>query len=74
MANFQEFSVWEGIYQLERTDKVDAGVNGQGLANRQLANRTLYLKQSAPTFIIDSNANLRAWINNTAGNDYTSSL
>jgi hypothetical protein len=49
MANLAESQVWEnGIYQIERTDVVDAGVAGNGIANLQaklLANRTAYLKQ-----------------------------
>lgn len=48
MANLTETSVYEtGIYQLERTDIVDAGIGGNGVANTQaklLANRTKYLK------------------------------
>jgi hypothetical protein len=49
MANLAESPVWEnGVYQIERTDVVDAGVAGNGIANLQaklLANRTAYLKQ-----------------------------
>jgi len=49
MADLIETITYEaGIYQLERTDLVDAGVNGDGVANRQasqLANRTAWLKQ-----------------------------
>lgn len=48
MANLTETSTWEsGIYQVEKVDKWDAGTGGNGLANlreKQLANRTLYLK------------------------------
>ncbi len=48
MANLSESSTYEaGIYQLERTDAVDAGVGGAGVSNtqaKQLANRTKYLK------------------------------
>lgn len=47
MANLTETSTYEaGIYQLERTDAVDAGIGGNGVANlqaRQLANRTKWL-------------------------------
>jgi len=49
MADLVEVIQYEpGIYQLERTDLVDAGVDGDGIANRQgsqLANRTAWLKQ-----------------------------
>jgi hypothetical protein len=49
MANLAESPVWEnGVYQIERTDVVDAGVAGNGIANLQaklLANRTAFLKQ-----------------------------
>jgi hypothetical protein len=48
MANLTETSTWEsGIYQVEKVDKWDAGTGGNGVANlreKQLANRTLYLK------------------------------
>ncbi len=49
MANLPETPLtWEsGIYQLEVTDKVDAGIGGAGLSNlqaKQLANRTSFLK------------------------------
>jgi microcystin-dependent protein len=49
MANLSEIVQWEaGIYQLERTDPVDAGVGGAGVSNLQaklLANRTAWLKR-----------------------------
>ncbi len=49
MANLTEdgSSYEAGIYQLERSDAIDAGIGGNGLANIQgqyLANRTAYLK------------------------------
>ncbi|GAB4212681.1 MAG: hypothetical protein OHK0012_07390 [Synechococcales cyanobacterium] len=49
MADLIETISYEaGIYQLERTDLVDAGVDGSGVANvqaKQLANRTAWLKE-----------------------------
>lgn len=46
MANLPETPVWEeGIYQLETTDPVQGGPDGvDNLPNKQLANRTAYLK------------------------------
>lgn len=46
MANLREISVWEvGIYQLETSDPVMGGENGiDNRVPRQLANRTLWLK------------------------------
>jgi len=48
MANLTETPTYTaGIYQLERTDAVDAGTGGNGVSNAQalaLANRTAYLK------------------------------
>ena len=46
LANLQETSTWEaGIYQLETSDPVMGGENGiDNRAPRQLANRTLWLK------------------------------
>lgn len=46
MANLRELSIWEaGIYQLETSDPVMGGENGiDNRAPRQLANRTLWLK------------------------------
>ncbi len=46
MANLQETGVWEaGIYQLETSDPVMGGAGGiSNRAPRQLANRTLWLK------------------------------
>lgn len=53
MANLSESSTFEsGIYQLERTDAVDAGIGGNGVANlqaRQLANRTKWLYDTLTT-------------------------
>ena len=42
MANLKETSQWEdGIYQLEKTDKVMGGADGiSNLQAKQLANRT----------------------------------
>lgn len=47
MANVPENPTWEaGIYQFETTDPVQGGPDGiDNLPNRQLANRTAYLKQ-----------------------------
>jgi len=51
MTNLTEQNQYEaGIYQLERTDAVDAGENGNGISNlqaKQLANRTNWLKARA---------------------------
>lgn len=46
MANLTENPVWEtGIYQFEKTDYIEGGVDGNdNLPTRQLANRTLFLK------------------------------
>lgn len=47
MADLAETATWAGIYQLERTDAVDAGVGGAGISNLQaklLANRTNFLR------------------------------
>lgn len=53
MANLSEASTWEaGIVQIERTDIADAGIGGNGKANqqaKQLANRTLFLKNAIDT-------------------------
>lgn len=47
MANLTENGIWvNGIYQLEVTDKVNAGIGGNGISNLQalqLANRTAFL-------------------------------
>jgi len=47
MANLPEVAQWEpGIYQIEETDPVQGGPNGiDNLPNKQLANRTAYLKE-----------------------------
>lgn len=56
MGNLEESATWEaGIYQLERTDRVDAGIDGGGVANRQakqLANRTKYLRAAVETEVV----------------------
>jgi len=46
MADLSETATWEpGIYQIEETDPVQGGPNGiDNLPHRQLANRTLRLK------------------------------
>jgi hypothetical protein len=48
MANVPESPTWEaGIYQFETTDPVQGGPDGiDNLPNKQLANRTAYLKQN----------------------------
>ena len=48
MANVPESPQWEnGIYQFETTDPVQGGPDGiDNLPNKQLANRTAYLKQN----------------------------
>ena len=64
MANLTETNTYpSGVYQLERTDPVDAGVSGSGLANLQalqLASRTNYLKLVLDAVGLDlSNTSLR---------------
>lgn len=52
-----------GVRQLERTDQVDAGVGGDGIANQQakdLGNRTEYLKVSLEDEVGDRSAALAA--------------
>ena len=46
MANLKEDNTWEqGIYQFETSDPVMGGPNGiDNVPTRQLANRTLWLK------------------------------
>ena len=48
MANLTEESKWEeGIYQLEKTDRIVGGVDGiSNKQAKQLANRTTYLKEN----------------------------
>lgn len=48
MANVPESAQWEpGVYQFETTDPVQGGPDGiDNLPNKQLANRTAYLKQN----------------------------
>ena len=48
MANLKHDAEFVDVYQLERHDNIDAGENGNGLANlqaKQLASRTAYLKE-----------------------------
>ncbi|MDZ3706109.1 phage tail protein, partial [Klebsiella variicola] len=47
MTNISETPRWEeGIYQVRRGDKVEGGADGvANIQSRQLANRTLLLKQ-----------------------------
>lgn len=50
MTDLTENSTFDNVYQLERTDPVDAGENGDGVSNRQarqLANRTRWLRDLA---------------------------
>lgn len=67
MANLSETPTYEaGIYQIERTDAVDAGVGGNGIANlqaKQLANRTAYLKQVLEALAADLQVGIdvQAW-------------
>ena len=51
MANLKETAQWEeGIYQLETSDPVLGGENGiDNKPARQLANRTVWLKQELET-------------------------
>ncbi len=51
MPNLPEEATWEaGIYQLELTDPVEAGADGiDNLQAKQLANRTVYLKDQIDT-------------------------
>ena len=59
MANLQETPTWEaGIYQLETSDPVMGGENGiDNRAPRQLANRTLWLKNELARQIDSVNQN-----------------
>jgi hypothetical protein len=61
MANLAESAIWEaGIYQIERTDVVEAGVGGNGTSNlqaKQIANRLLYLKKFSAVGNYDINVN-----------------
>lgn len=58
MANLQETSTWEaGIYQLEITDPIEAGENGiDNLQAKQLANRTLFLKEENEDRVVEITA------------------
>ncbi|OOS08093.1 Phage tail fibre repeat-containing protein [Moraxella cuniculi DSM 21768] len=60
MANLQETSTWEaGIYQLETSDPVMGGENGvDNRAPRQLANRTLWLKNKLAADIASVNQSI----------------
>jgi hypothetical protein len=53
MANLTEQSIWEdGVYQWEKTDIVEAGADGlDNVPLRQLANRTLWLKDALRGFL-----------------------
>lgn len=55
MANLIEQEVWEeGIYQLEKTDRVIGGEDGiSNLQAKQLANRTQYLKNRIAKVVTD---------------------
>lgn len=55
MANLTETAEYTaGIYQYEETDPVQGGINGiDNLPNRQLANRTAYLKQQTDALNAD---------------------
>ncbi|MGG6295310.1 hypothetical protein ACQ4M4_13045 [Leptolyngbya sp. AN02str] len=58
MADLAESAIWEGVYQMERTDPLDAGVGGNGqlnLAPKNLANRTFWLRQKIENLGIDLN-------------------
>lgn len=47
MANLPELPQFDPVYQLERTDPVDAGIGGSGIDNlplKNLTNRTRFLK------------------------------
>ena len=60
MANLAESSIWEtGVYQIEENDPVHGGANG--ITNRpakQLANRTVWLKNELASSVQAINANL----------------
>lgn len=47
MADLSESAVWQPVYQLERNDPLDAGINGMGIVNaphRANTNRTAWLR------------------------------
>lgn len=81
MANLSEQSIWEtGVYQIEENDPVHGGANG--ITNRpikQLANRTVWLKNELASSVQAINANLANLSDNkaekttniTAGNGLT---
>jgi len=58
MANLVESATWEtGVYQLETTDPVVGGPDGvSNLQAKQLANRTLWLKQQVDALNVDVSA------------------
>lgn len=65
MPNLPENSTFDNVYQLEQGDPVEAGVNGNGVSNRQaqeLVNRTRFLR--------DQLDNLQSQIN-TINNEIT---
>lgn len=68
MANLSEQSIWEaGVYQIEENDPVHGGANG--ITNRptkQLANRTVWLKNELASSVQAINANLTNLSNNKA--------
>ena len=54
MADLKETAVWENVTQLETSDPVMGGENGvSNRAPRQLANRTLWLKNSLAAAVAD---------------------
>ncbi|OOS24644.1 pyocin knob domain-containing protein [Moraxella pluranimalium] len=68
MANLAESSIWEtGVYQIEENDPVHGGANG--ITNRptkQLANRTVWLKNELASSVQAINANLTSLSTNKA--------
>ena len=68
MANLREQSIWEtGVYQIEENDPVHGGPNG--ITNRpikQLANRTVWLKNELASSVQAINASLANLSNNKA--------
>ncbi|ABO49757.1 hypothetical protein Dred_1223 [Desulforamulus reducens MI-1] len=51
MGNISESATWDaGVYQIEETDPVQGGANGiDNMPHKNLANRTVYLKQHHET-------------------------
>lgn len=68
MANLAESSIWEtGVYQIEENDPVHGGANG--ITNRptkQLANRTVWLKNELASSVQTINASLASLSTNKA--------